>query len=49
MVEMFVRCRNSMGGYSCLPEAGGYNDQPAWLMDAFDVIDAAFDAMRPRS
>lgn len=27
-----------MGGFAFLPDGGGYNDQCAWLMDAFDII-----------
>jgi len=27
-----------MGGFAQLPEPGGINAQPAWLMDAFAVL-----------
>ena len=37
-----------MGGYAALPRAGGALDQPAWLMDAFAVMDAAEAELRPR-
>ncbi|WP_272876802.1 hypothetical protein [Neoroseomonas terrae] len=30
-----------MGGLALLPEAGGINQQPAWLINAFAVLDAA--------
>jgi hypothetical protein len=30
-----------MGGYAQLPEPGGINAQPAWLMAAFDILNAA--------
>lgn len=30
-----------MGGYASWPDAGGLNDQSAWLMDAFAVLAAA--------
>lgn len=34
--------RHSQGGMArgWLPEAGGVNDQPAWLMDAFAILAA---------
>jgi hypothetical protein len=30
-----------------LPEAGGTLDQSAWLMDAFDILDAAYLELKP--
>ena len=30
-----------MGGPGLLPEAGGYNQQPAWLMRDFALLEAA--------
>lgn len=27
-----------MGGFAVLPEPGGLNDQPAWLLEAFNVL-----------
>lgn len=30
-----------------LPGPGGVGDQSAWLLDAFDVISAAFHELRP--
>jgi hypothetical protein len=36
-----------MGGITHWPDAGGVNDQAAWVVDGFAVlgrIDAAFDA-----
>jgi hypothetical protein len=34
--------RRSQGGMArgWLPEGGGVNDQPAWLLDAFDILAA---------
>jgi len=37
-----------MGGYAILPRAGGALDQPASLMDAFAIMDAAESELRPR-
>lgn len=45
MVDLYGRCRHPMGGYSCLPDAGGLNDQCAWLMDAFAIVQAAADEL----
>jgi len=41
VVTVWAACRAGMGGYSLLPDAGGYLDQGAWLMDAFGVLSAA--------
>lgn len=41
VVELWFRCQGGMGGLSCLPEPGGINAQPAWLLGAFAVLDAA--------
>lgn len=35
-----------MGGFAVLPEPGGINQQPAWLMAAFAVLDGADHDMR---
>lgn len=40
VVGLWARCRSEMGA-GHLPEAGGVNDQPAWLMRAFGLLDAA--------
>lgn len=41
VVTVWSMCRAGMGGYACWPDAGGLNDQSAWLMDAFSVLAAA--------
>ena len=41
VVRLWFRCQGGMGGLSHLPAAGGINDQPAWLMRSFGVLDAA--------
>jgi hypothetical protein len=38
-----------MGGFALLPRAGGALDQPAWLMDAFAVMDAAEAELRAKA
>lgn len=38
-----------MGGTAFLPDAGGFNDQSAWLMDAFGIIDGALEQLRPKN
>jgi hypothetical protein len=48
VVGLYLRCRGPNGGYACLPDAGGFNDQCAWLMDAFDVVAGALEALRPK-
>jgi len=40
VVMLWDLCRAGMGGFAMLPEAGGINDQPAWLMAAFGVLNA---------
>jgi hypothetical protein len=42
VVELYFRSRGGMG-VGWLPEAGGVNDQPAWLLAAFNIL-AAEDA-----
>lgn len=45
-VALWFRSRGGMGGPGPLPEAGGVNDQPAWLLAAFGVLagcDAAWE------
>lgn len=37
VVQLFDLSRGGMGR-GWLPEAGGTNDQPAWLMQAFNVL-----------
>lgn len=45
MVDLWLRCRAAgatmLGGVAVLPGSGGMGDQPAALMDAFDILDAA--------
>lgn len=41
VVRLWLRCRGEGVGLVSLPEAGGVNDQPAWIMAAFDVLAAA--------
>jgi hypothetical protein len=45
VVELYARLRDGNGGYSCLPDAGGFNDQCGWLMDAFEIIQAAAEKL----
>lgn len=40
IVKAWGRCRGGMGA-GVFPEAGGLNQQPAWLIHAFGVLDAA--------
>lgn len=42
--------RHSQGGMArgWLPGAGGVNDQPAWLMDAFSILSAEENRMDQR-
>lgn len=44
ILATFFRCRSN----KCLPHEGGLLDQPAWLMDYFDVIDSAEAKYRHR-
>jgi len=32
-----------MGSFSRLPDSGGVNDQPCWLLDAFDIVSVIMD------
>ncbi|MCR0981790.1 hypothetical protein [Roseomonas populi] len=41
IVKLWSRCRGAMGGTGLLPEPGGVNQQPAWLMAAFALLDGA--------
>ena len=34
-------CEGGMGGYSAWPDAGGVNDQAAWMIDAFSILTTA--------
>ena len=38
VIRLWYRCRSGMGGYAQLPEAGGMNGQPAWLLEAFNYL-----------
>lgn len=42
-VRLWFQSRGGMGGAGPLPDAGGLNDQAAWLMHAFNLIAAADD------
>jgi hypothetical protein len=46
VVKLWNRCRSGMGGFAALPDAGGINQQPAWLMNAFSVLEAADERLR---
>jgi len=41
VVRLWSRCRGGMGGLAALPEPGGINQQPAWLVAAFGVLEGA--------
>jgi hypothetical protein len=41
VVRLWNRCASGMGGFAQLPEPGGVNAQPAWLMEAFGILSAA--------
>jgi hypothetical protein len=48
-VRLWAACRGGMGGIAHWPDAGGVNDQAAWVVDAFTAlggIDAALDEVR---
>ncbi len=45
VARLWFRTRAGMGGFAALPEPGGVNQQPAWLMTAFGVLEAAEHAM----
>ena len=38
IVRLWARTRGGMGGSGPLPEPGGINQQPNWLMAAFGVL-----------
>jgi len=40
IVRMWSRCRGGMGAPTW-PEPGGLNQQPAWIVAAFGVLDGA--------
>lgn len=40
IVRLWRRCSGGMGGTPVLPEPGGVNQQAAWLMTAFTILDA---------
>lgn len=44
VIRLWRICRGGMG-YGLMPDAGGVNDQSAWLLDAF----AALGAMEARA
>lgn len=39
-VRLWDACRGGMGGIQTWPDAGGVNDQAAWLVDAFRTLAA---------
>jgi hypothetical protein len=46
-VRLWAACRGGVGGIAHWPDAGGVNDQAAWVVDGFAVlgrVDAALDA-----
>jgi hypothetical protein len=47
-VGLWDACRAGMGGVASWPEAGGVNDQPAWVVEAFGVLSAALAAEEKR-
>lgn len=47
-VGLWDACRSGMGGMASWPDAGGVNDQPAWVVDAFGVLAAALAAEEKR-
>ncbi len=50
-VRLWAACRGGMGGIAHWPDAGGVNDQAAWVVDGFAVLgglDASLDAKRLR-
>ncbi|MCA3280538.1 MAG: hypothetical protein ING10_14825 [Roseomonas sp.] len=50
-VRLWAACRGGMGGIAHWPDAGGVNDQAAWVVDTFAAlrgIDAALDEVRRR-
>lgn len=40
IVRLWDACRGGMGGIQTWPDAGGVNDQAAWIVDAFRSIAA---------
>ena len=38
VLRLWRRCQSGMGGFAQLPEPGGINAQPAWLIGAFEVL-----------
>jgi hypothetical protein len=48
IVSLWNRCQSGMGGLAQLPDAGGLNNQAAWLVEAFAILDRAADEQRKR-
>lgn len=48
VVRLWLQCRGEGAGLATLPEPGGLNSQPAWLLAAFDVLAAAAERARPK-
>jgi hypothetical protein len=40
-VRLWAACRGGMGGIAHWPDAGGVNDQAAWVVDGFAVLAGA--------
>jgi len=38
-VRLWAACRGGMGGIAHWPDAGGVNDQAAWVVDGFAVLE----------
>jgi hypothetical protein len=46
--DLWQICRDQEGGLRHLPFGGGAAEQPAWLMEAFELLEAQFQKVRPR-
>ncbi|MCA3419667.1 MAG: hypothetical protein INF88_12300 [Roseomonas sp.] len=40
-VRLWAACRSGMGGIAHWPDAGGVNDQAAWVVDGFALLAGA--------
>jgi hypothetical protein len=38
VLRLWRLCQSGLGGYAHWPDAGGVNDQSAWLLDAFALL-----------
>lgn len=48
VTAIWSQCRGGMGGFSHLPFAGGAAEQPAILMDAFQLLSWAASELEPK-